>query len=66
MNKKILTSYILLEVSFLCISDFSSCELVALASSTAIAISNQSSKEEIVALSAFFTALGDNLAILSL
>ena len=51
---------------FMCISDFSNCELVTLASSLAIAMSNQLSNEDIAILSAFFTALGDNLAILSL
>lgn len=50
----------------MCISDFSNCELVTLASSLAIAMSNQLSNEDIIILSAFFTALGDNLAILSL
>lgn len=50
----------------MCISDFSKCELVTLASSLAIAISNQLSNEELILLAAFFTALGDNLAILSL
>ena len=50
----------------MCVSDFSNCELVALASSLAIAISKQFSNEELIILSAFFTALGDNLAILSL
>ena len=50
----------------MCISNFSNCELVTLASSLAIAMSNQLSNEDIAILSAFFTALGDNLAILSL
>ena len=50
----------------MCISDFSNCELVTLASSLAIAMSNQLSNEDIIILSAFFTALGDNLAILAL
>ena len=50
----------------MCISDFSNCELVALASSLAIAMSKQFSIEELIILSTFFTALGDNLAILSL
>ncbi len=50
----------------MCISDFSNCELVALASSLSIAISNEFSKDDLVILATFFTALGDNLAILSL
>lgn len=50
----------------MCISDFSNCELVALASTLSIAISNEFSKEDIAILAAFFSALGDNLAILSL
>ena len=50
----------------MCISDFSNCELVALASSLAIAISKQISNEELIILSVFFTALADNLALLSL
>ena len=50
----------------MCISDFSNCELVALASSLAIAISNEFSKDDLIILAAFFTTLGDNLAILSL
>ena len=51
---------------FLCISDFSNCELVAIASSLAIAISEQMSKDDVLVLATFFSALGDNLAILSL
>ena len=50
----------------MCISGFSNCELVALSSSLAIAISNEFSKDDLAILAAFFTALGDNLAILSL
>lgn len=50
----------------MCISDFSTCELVTLASTLAIAMSNQLSNEDITILSAFFSALGDNLAILSI
>lgn len=50
----------------MCISDFSNCELVALASTLSIAISKELTKEDLTVLSAFFTALGDNLAILSL
>lgn len=50
----------------MCISDFSNCELVALASTLSIAISKELTKEDLAVLSAFFNALGDNLAILSL
>lgn len=53
-------------MSFLCVSDFSNSELVALASSLSIAIYNQYDTEDVLILSAFFTALGDNLALLSL
>ena len=50
----------------MCLSDFSNCELVALDSTLSIAISKEFSKEDLIILSAFFTTLGDNLAILSL
>ena len=50
----------------MCISDFSNCELIALASTIAIALSNEFPEEDLPLLSIFFTALGDNLAILSL
>lgn len=50
----------------MCISDLSNCELVALASSLAITISKQVSNDELIILSVFFTALADNLALLSL
>ncbi len=49
----------------MCISDFSNCELVALASTIAIALSKELSKEDLSVLSGFFSAIGDNLAILS-
>ncbi len=49
----------------MCISDFSNCELVALASTIAIAISKEFTKEELSILSGFFSAIGDNLTILS-
>lgn len=50
----------------MCLSDFSNCELVALSSTIAIALSNEFSKDDLVILGDFFTSLGDNLAILSL
>lgn len=49
----------------MCLSDFSRCELVAIASTIAIAISKEFSEEDLPLLSAFFCAIGDNLAILS-
>ncbi len=49
----------------MCISDFSNCELVALASTIAIAISKEFTQEELSVLSGFFSAIGDNLTILS-
>ena len=50
----------------MCLSEFSNCELVALASTISIAISKEFSENDMILLSAFFTALGDNLAILSI
>lgn len=50
----------------MCISDLTPCELITLASSLSIAISKEMSVEDIAILSAFFSALGDNLAILAL
>lgn len=47
----------------MCVSDFSNCEIVALASTISIAMSKEFSKEDLAILSAFFTTLGDNLAI---
>lgn len=49
----------------MCLSDFSNEELVVLASTLAIAISKEFSQEELALLSNFFSALGDNLALLS-
>lgn len=49
----------------MCLSDFSNCELVALASTISIAISKEFSKEDLAILSNFFSAIGDNLGILS-
>lgn len=48
------------------LSEFSNCELIALASTIAIAISKEFSKQDLIILAAFFSALGDNLAILAL
>lgn len=48
----------------MCLSDFSNCELIALASTIAVSFSKEFSKEDLAILSAFFTVLGDNLALL--
>ena len=48
------------------ISDFSYQELIVLSSSLSIAISKELCAEDIGVLAAFFTTLGDNLAIISL
>lgn len=50
----------------MCLSDFSNYELLAVANTLAIAISKDCSKEDLAILAAFFTILGDNLALLSL
>ncbi len=47
------------------ISNFSYCNLIGLASSLAILIAQDLSNEDIGILSAFFSALGDNLAIIT-
>ncbi len=49
----------------MCISDFSPCELISLSSTLAISINNQFNKQDVITLAAFFTTLGDNLALLS-
>lgn len=45
---------------------FSNCELIALASTLSIAISQGKTPQEVGTLAAFFTAIGDNLAIIAL
>lgn len=50
----------------MCLSDFSNEELVLLSSTLAIAISKEFSNEDLLILAAFFTSLGDNLALLAL
>jgi hypothetical protein len=50
----------------MCLSDFSNEELVVLSSTLAIAISKEFSDEDLLVLAAFFTTLGDNLALLVL
>lgn len=46
------------------LTDLSSCELIALASSLAIAIGNNVTSDEANLLSVFFSALGDNIGII--
>ena len=46
-------------------SDLSSCNLIGLASSLAIAIGENLSADDAASLAAFVTALGDNLAIIA-
>lgn len=46
------------------ISDLSGCNLIGLASSLSILIAQDLNEEEIGILSAFFSALGDNLALI--
>ena len=48
------------------ISNLSGSNLIAIASSLAILISQDLSADKIGVLAAFFTALGDNLAILAI
>ena len=49
----------------MCFSDFSSCNLICLASSLAIAIGEDMDADELAVLAAFFTAFADNLAIIA-
>ena len=46
-------------------SNLSSCELIGLASSLAIAIGKNLSADDVASLAAFTTTLGDNLAIIA-
>ena len=46
-------------------SNLSSCELIGLASSLAIAIGENLSADDVASLAAFTTALGDNFAIIA-
>ena len=46
-------------------SNLSSCELIGLASSLAIAIGKNLSADDVSSLAAFTTTLGDNLAIIA-
>lgn len=49
----------------MCFSDLSSCNLIGLASSLAIAIGENLTAEEAAILVTFFTAFADNLAIIA-
>lgn len=49
----------------MCFSDLSSCNLIGLASSLAIAIGENLTADEAAILSAFFTAFADNLVIIA-
>lgn len=49
----------------MCFSDLSSCNLIGLASSLAIAIGEDLTADEASILSAFFNAFADNLAIIA-
>lgn len=49
----------------MCFSDFSSCNLIGLASSLAISVGENLSADELSVLAAFFTAFADNLAIIA-
>ena len=49
----------------MCMSDFSSCELLALANLFAIKINNEFFSEDTLLFATFFTVLGDTLALLA-
>lgn len=49
----------------MCFSDLSSCNLIGLSSSLAIAIGEDLTANEASILAAFFTAFADNLAIIA-
>lgn len=49
----------------MCFSDLSSCNLIGLASSLAIAVGEDLTSDEASILSAFFNAFADNLAIIA-
>ena len=50
----------------MCLSDFSKEDLIVLCSTLSIAISKDLPSEDLQILAAFFTTLGDNLALLTL
>ena len=49
----------------MCFSDLSSCNLIGLASSLAIAVGEDIDADELALFAAFFTAFADNLAIIA-
>ncbi len=49
----------------MCISDLSGCNLIGLSSSLSIFLAQNLTPDEISVLSAFFTAVGDNLALIA-
>lgn len=49
----------------MCFSDLSSCNLIGLSSSLAIAVGEDLTANEASILAAFFTAFADNLAIIA-
>ena len=49
----------------MCFSDLSSCNLIGLASSLAISVSENLTSDDATILAAFFTAFADNLAIIA-
>lgn len=49
----------------MCFDNLSSCNLIGLSSSLAILLGENLSADEASILAAFFTALGDNLAIIA-
>jgi hypothetical protein len=49
----------------MCFSDLSSCNLIGLASSLAISVSENLTSDDAAILAAFFTAFADNLAIIA-
>ncbi len=49
----------------MCFSDLSSCNLIGLASSLAISVSENLTSDDASILAAFFTAFADNLAIIA-
>ena len=49
----------------MCFSDFSSCNLIGLASSLAIVLGEDMGANELAVLATFFTSFADNLAIIS-
>lgn len=50
----------------MCLNNFSSCNLIGASSSLALLISENLSSDEIATFGAFFTTLGDNLALIAI